>query len=98
MTVEEHKLDLDQLSDKFYVEFEVAEEAAGVETGKRLAEEAFAVLKLRIITHVYFVVNDTIALTRSRESRRSLKKSDMAKHSRLITCTTSGNKRLLCLP
>jgi len=39
-TEEEHKLDLDQVSDKFYEELEAAEEATGVETGKRLAEEA----------------------------------------------------------
>ena len=39
-TEEEHKLALDQLSAKFYEEVEAAEEVAGVETAKRLAEEA----------------------------------------------------------
>ena len=39
-TEEEHKLDLDQVSDKFYEELEAAKEAAGVETHKRLAKEA----------------------------------------------------------
>lgn len=39
-TEEEHKLALDQLSQKYYQELEAAEEAAGVQTAKRLAEEA----------------------------------------------------------